>query len=123
MTCDFWKVTRQSASHSYGTKISAVFMSGKTCAIVAFSGSDGMSNFPVSVAFMWLELAHCMMRPFGVGVLLRRRQEVVTKCPVAAVSICPSSCILLLSPTVMFSTVRCSVVGSILLEGSSCCSR
>ena len=90
VTCDFWKVTRQSASHISDTEISAVFMSGKTCAVVAFSGIDGMSNFPVSVACMWLELAHCTMRPFGVGVLLRRRKEVVTKCPVAAVSICPS---------------------------------
>ena len=87
MTCDFWKDTRQSASHISGTKISAVFMSGKTCDVVAFSGSDGMSNFLVSVACMWLELAHCTMRPFGVGVLLRRRQEVVTKCPVSAGSI------------------------------------
>ena len=65
-------------------------MSGKTCAIVAFLGSDGMSNFAVSVACIWLELAHFTMRPFGVGVLLRRRQEVVTKCPVDAVSRYPS---------------------------------
>ena len=82
-----------------------------------------MSNFPVSVACMWLELAHCKMRPFGVGVLLRRRQDVVTKCPVAAVSICPSPCLLFLSATVSLSTVRWSVVGGILLEGSSFCSR
>ena len=50
VTCDFWKVTRQTASYNSGTKISAVVMSGKTCAVVAFSGSDGMSNFLVSVA-------------------------------------------------------------------------
>ena len=62
VTCYFWKVTRKSASHSFGSKISAVVVSGKTCAAVAFSGSDGMSNFPVSVACMWLELAHCTMR-------------------------------------------------------------
>ena len=123
MTCDFWKVTRQSASHSSGTEISAVFMSGKTCDVVAFLGSDGMSNFPVSVACMWLDLVHCTMRPFDVGVFLRRRQEVGTKCPVAAVSICLSSCILLLSATVLLSTVRCSGVETIFLEGSSCCSR
>ena len=98
-------------------------MSEKTCAVVAFLGSYGMSNFPLSVACMWLELAHCTMRPFGIGVLLRRRQEVVTKCPVAAVLRCPSSCILLLSTTVSLFTVRCSVVGSILLEASSFCSQ
>ena len=108
MTCDFWKVTRQSASHSSGTKISAVFMSGKTCAVVAFSGSDGMYSFPVSVDCMWLEFAHFKMGPFGVGVLLRRRHEVVTKCPVAYVSRCP--------------LVLCSV-GGIFLEGSICCSQ
>ena len=94
MTCDFWKVI----------KISAIFMSGKTCAVVVFSGSDGMSNFPVSVVFMWLELAHCTMRPFCVGVLLRRRKEVVTKCPVAAVSICPSP-VFFLFLAVLLSTV------------------
>ena len=93
MTCDFCNVTRQSASHSFGTKISAIFVSGKTCAVLAFSGSDGMSNFPVSVACMWLELAHCTMIPFDVGVLLRRGQEILTKCPIAAVSRCPSSSI------------------------------
>ena len=82
-----------------------------------------MSNFMVSVACMWLELAHCTMRPFGVRVLLRRRKEVVTKCPVAAVSRCPSPCLLFLSDTVLLSTVRWSVVKGILLEGSSCCSR
>ena len=123
MTCDFWKVTRHLASHSSGTKISPVFMSGKTCAVVSFLGSDGMSNFLVYVACMWLELAHCTMRPFGVGVLLRRRQEFFTKCPVAAVSRCPSPCILFLSATVSLSTVQFSVVGGILIKGSSCCSR
>ena len=117
MTCDFWKVTRQSVSHSSGTEISAVFISGKTCAVVAFSGSDGMSNFTVSVACMWLELAHCTMSPFCVGGLLKRRQEVVTNFPVAAVSRRPSPCILFFSSTVLLSTVRCSVVGIIFLEG------
>ena len=72
VTCDFWKVTSQLASHSSGTKISAVFVSGKKCAVVAFSGIDGMSNFLVSVACMWLGLACFTMRPFVVGVLLRR---------------------------------------------------
>ena len=111
------------ASHSSGAKISAVVMSGKTCAVVAFSGSDGMSNFPVSVACMWLELAHCTMRPFDVCVLLRRQQEVVTKFPVAAVSRCPPPFLLLLSATVSLPKVRWSVVGGNLLEGSSSCSQ
>ena len=82
-----------------------------------------MSNFPVYVACMWVELAHRTMRPFGVGVLLRRRQEVVTNFPVAAVSRCPSPCLLFLSATVSLFTVRWYVVGGIFLEGSSCCSR
>ena len=82
-----------------------------------------MSNFPVSVACMWPELAHCTMRSFGVGVLLRRQQEVVTKCPVAAVSRCPSPCMLFLSATMSLSTVQCSFVRGVLLEGTSCCSR